>query len=98
MPPPHLHSNTDSSVCSLSTYEENLRDLGMRKKLKAGDWKRIYYFARSQGLEDAKYEILLNGSPIEWTKAWKEMRRSGATRSTPPSKSSLRCEAVTHHS
>ncbi|ROW07168.1 hypothetical protein VPNG_07331 [Cytospora leucostoma] len=62
-------------------WETKLRDdLGLRKKLKKKDWPIIYGHVlarREQGKETAIY---LNGTRLPWGKAWKEIRRSGATR------------------
>jgi hypothetical protein len=52
--------------------------MGMRKKLKKGDWEHIYLYARWHGLE--RYEVYLNGTKLPWEKVWKEIRRSGVTR------------------
>lgn len=69
---------------SLSTYETKLRGVcGLRKKLKADDWPRIYHYARAQGL--GRYDVFLNGTLIPRTKAWKEIRRSGVTKLVLPS-------------
>ncbi|KAI0863378.1 hypothetical protein F4860DRAFT_522071 [Xylaria cubensis] len=61
----------------LSTYETKLRDkLGLRKKLKKGDWTAVYQHIRNRGGKETG--IYLNGTRIPWEKAWKEIRRSGA--------------------
>lgn len=84
--PPHVSTlDTDCLDYSLPTYETKFRDVyGLRKKLKADDWPRIYHFARAQGFE--RFDVFLNGTLIPRTKAWKEIRRSGVTRSALPSK------------
>ncbi|KAI1386614.1 uncharacterized protein F4822DRAFT_444955 [Hypoxylon trugodes] len=64
-------------VIPLSTYETKLRDvLRLRKRLKKEDWTPIYQSYLNRGEKDTG--IYLNGNRIEWKKAWKEMRRSGA--------------------
>ena len=51
----------------------------LRKKLKSKDWPRIYQYARANGFD--KFDVYLNDTLIPWQKVWKEIRRSGVTRS-----------------
>jgi hypothetical protein len=63
----------------LSIYETKFRDqFGFRKRLKSGDWPRIYHYARSKGF--SKFDVYLNGCVIPERKVWKELRRSGVMR------------------
>lgn len=66
-----------TDLSSLSQYETQLRDtLGLRKKLKAEQWPKVYNYARSQGYQS--FDLYLSGNMTPWVKAWKEIRRSGA--------------------
>jgi hypothetical protein len=83
--PPPFDIDTDTLFCRISAYETNLRHRqGLQKRLKAKDWPRIYHYARANGFD--KFDVLLNDTVIPWIRAWKEIRRSGVTRSSLPSK------------
>lgn len=62
---------------SLPIYESKLRDiLGLRKKMKSEDWRSIYQHYVNSGTRHTA--LYLNGTRIQWNKAWKEIRRSHA--------------------
>lgn len=64
----------------LSTWETKLRDvLGLRKKMKMKDWPIIYSHVRPRLEQKKETAIYLNGTRMEWKRAWKEMRRNRTT-------------------
>ncbi|KAI0859171.1 hypothetical protein F4860DRAFT_484118 [Xylaria cubensis] len=60
----------------LSTYESKLRQMRVRKKMKKTDWHAVYQELQRRG--DRQSAVYLCGTKIPSTKAWKEIRRSGA--------------------
>lgn len=67
---------------SKTIWETKLRDeLGLRKKLKKKDWPVIYDHVLARREHGKETAIYLNDTQMPWGKAWKEIRRSGATRS-----------------
>ncbi|KAI0867501.1 hypothetical protein GGS24DRAFT_485425 [Hypoxylon argillaceum] len=64
-------------ITPLPIYESKLRDiLGLRKKMKSEDWRSIYQHYVNSGTRHTA--LYLNGTRIQWNKAWKEIRRSHA--------------------
>ncbi|KAF3770416.1 hypothetical protein M406DRAFT_349207 [Cryphonectria parasitica EP155] len=62
-------------------WEVKLKNtLGFRKKVQKNDWPRIHQHYEQRKIQGKESKILLNNELIEWRRAWKEMRRSGAVR------------------
>jgi len=68
---------------SLSTYEVKLRQLGLRKKVSRDDWLPIWQHCQQIKQQGGEPVIFLNGTPLKWEKAWKEIRRNGAHKTAP---------------
>ncbi|ROW10217.1 hypothetical protein VMCG_01753 [Cytospora schulzeri] len=64
----------------LSTWETKLRDvLGLRKRLKKNDWPIVYRHVAPRRAQKKETAVYLNGTQMDWRRAWKEMRRCGIT-------------------
>ncbi|KAI0183019.1 hypothetical protein EV127DRAFT_517329 [Xylaria flabelliformis] len=79
-------------VTPLSTYESKLRQMRVRKKMKKTDWHAVYQELQRRG--DRQSAVYLCGTKIPSTKAWKEIRRSGARSSHDSQRSQLPREVV----
>ncbi|TRX91252.1 hypothetical protein FHL15_007857 [Xylaria flabelliformis] len=79
-------------VTPLSTYESKLRQMRVRKKMKKTDWHAVYQELQRRG--DRQSAVYLCGTKIPSTKAWKEIRRSGARSSHDGQRSQLPEEVV----
>ncbi|KAI0554311.1 hypothetical protein F4679DRAFT_597388 [Xylaria curta] len=76
----------------LSTYESKLRQMRVRKKMKKTDWHAVYQELQRRG--ERQSAVYLCGTKIPSTKAWKEIRRSGARSSHDGQRRQLPREVV----